>query len=336
MVTFHSKSRSDRFGRVKDSYWYDYGAAKDVDRIKYGYDRASNRIWRENTVATAASKDFDELYDYDLLHRLKDMARGRLDAAHTGLSAKTFAQCWTLDETGNWKRFQEDDTGAGTWSLVQSRTANPVNEITDITESTGPAWVTPAYDPAGNMTTIPKPADPTQGFTAVYDAWNRLVKLSDSSGTVQENQYDGRNFRVVRKDYSAGMLTDTRHFYYTSAWQVLEERADSSANPNLQFAWGLRYIDDYVLRDCDTSGSGTLDARPSGVEARARLYGYHFGRVEVGHMWNAHEVRRARINRNASQPRETDGWPQSHGGCRYALQGIQAVANSVSLDSAER
>ncbi len=64
------------------------------------------------------------------------------------------------------------DTGAETWSLVQDRTANRVNEITGITESTGPAWVTPAYDPAGNMTTIPKPADPTQGFTAVYDAWN--------------------------------------------------------------------------------------------------------------------------------------------------------------------
>ncbi len=155
----------------------------------------------------------------------------------------------------------DPDTGAGTWSLVQNRTANPVNEITDITESTGPAWVTPAYDPAGNMTTIPKPADPTQGFTAVYDAWNRLVKLSDSSGTVQENQYDGRNFRVVRKDYSSGLLTETRHFYYTSAWQVLEERVDSSASPNRQFVWGLRYIDDCVLRDRDTSGSGTLDER---------------------------------------------------------------------------
>jgi hypothetical protein len=37
----------DRFGRVKDSYWRDYGSSVDVDRIKYGYDRAGNRIWRE-------------------------------------------------------------------------------------------------------------------------------------------------------------------------------------------------------------------------------------------------------------------------------------------------
>ena len=48
-----------------------------------------------------------------------------------------------------------------------------------------------------------------------------------ASGTVQENEYDGRNFRVVRKDYSSGTLTETRHVYYTSAWQVLEERLDA-------------------------------------------------------------------------------------------------------------
>ncbi len=140
-----------------------------------------------------------------------------------------------------------------------TRLRPPVSRLS--LESTGPAWVTPAYDPAGNMTTIPKPADPTQGFSAVYDAWNRLVKLSDVSGTVQENEYDGRNFRVVRKDHSGGVLTETRHFYYTSAWQVLEERGDSSTSPNRQFVWALRYIDDLVLRERDTSGDGVLDER---------------------------------------------------------------------------
>ena len=47
----------DRFGRVKDSYWRDYGSNADVDRIKYGYDRAGSRIWRENTAAAANGKD---------------------------------------------------------------------------------------------------------------------------------------------------------------------------------------------------------------------------------------------------------------------------------------
>src|SRR5205823_6841624 len=43
----------DRFGRIKDSYWYDYGHSADLDRIQYGYDRDGNRIWRENPVAAA-------------------------------------------------------------------------------------------------------------------------------------------------------------------------------------------------------------------------------------------------------------------------------------------
>ena len=31
----------DRFGRVVDQKWYDYGASSDRDRYTYGYDRAS-------------------------------------------------------------------------------------------------------------------------------------------------------------------------------------------------------------------------------------------------------------------------------------------------------
>jgi hypothetical protein len=63
--------------------------------------------------------------------------------------------------------------------------------------------VTPAYDAAGNMTTIPQPATLTSSYTATYDAWNRLVQLVDatSSQTVQQYQYDGRNYRTVIKSY---------------------------------------------------------------------------------------------------------------------------------------
>ena len=164
----------DRFSRVTDNQWYqrrppsdergrrpeaiaqeDTGSNVDVDRIRYGYDRAGNRIWRENPVATSYNKEFDEIYSYDALHRLKDMARGRLNGTKTGLTSSTFAQCWTLDATGNWSGFREDDTGNGTWDRVQSRTANGVNEIANISASVGPTPITPTYSPAGNMTTIP-------------------------------------------------------------------------------------------------------------------------------------------------------------------------------------
>ena len=113
------------------------------------------------------------------------------------------------------------------------------------------------------MTTVPQPADPTKSYTATYDAWNRLVKLVDGANSVSEYEYDGAKRRTIQKSYSAGVLDETRHLYYTepSRWQVIEERIDASTNPDRQFVWGLRYVDDLVERDRDTTGNGTLDER---------------------------------------------------------------------------
>ena len=118
------------------------------------------------------------------------------------------------------------------------------------------------------MTTIPKPADPTQSFTATCDAWNRLVKLEDSSGTVAQYEYDGAKRRTIRKTYVSGQLDETRHFFYTepARWQIVEERVSTCSNPDRQFVWGLRYIDDLILRDRDTDADGTLDERLYGIQ----------------------------------------------------------------------
>ena len=240
----------DLFGRIVDSRWYNTGTNADVDRIKYGYDRASNRIWRQNPVATAAGAAYDEYYHYDGLQRLKDMQRGTLNGSNSGITSPTFGQCWTLDPTGNWKGFNEAATGSS-WTTVQSRTANPVNEISGIATSVGTAWANPAYDAAGNMTSIPQPTAMATSYTATYDAWDRLVKLIDatSGGTVQVNQYDARTFRTLVLSYSAGILIEARHCYYTSGWQEVEQRVGISTIAERQFVWGKRYIDDLVLRD---------------------------------------------------------------------------------------
>ncbi len=260
----------DRFGRVKDNRWYGYGAMADADRIKYGYDRSSNRIWRQNTVADALSKHFDELYGNDLINRLKDLERGTLNSNKDAITNESFAECWSLDETGNWQKYLEDTDGDGTWDLNQSRTNNKVNEITNITESAGPSWATPAYSKAGNMTTIPQSADPIKSYTATYDAWNRLVKLidADSSDTVAEYEYDGAKRRTIQKSYASGTIDETRHLYYTepSKWQVIEERVGTSTTPEQQHIWGLRYIDDILLRDRDTNNNGTLNERLYGMQ----------------------------------------------------------------------
>ena len=118
----------DLFGRVKDNQWFGYGSGSnvDLDRVQYGYDRASNRIWRKNPVATSYGKEFDEIYTYDGVHRLKQMARGTLNGSQTALTSSTFGQCWTLDSTDNLREVREDLDRNGLWELIQPRTDKPV------------------------------------------------------------------------------------------------------------------------------------------------------------------------------------------------------------------
>lgn len=256
----------DRFGRIKDSRWYNYGDSEDVDRIKYGYDRNGNRTYRQNSVASNYSEHFDELYLHDLIDRLKHMDRGNLTALHDVITDKTFAQCWTLDETGNWNGFRQDDDGNGTWDLKQTRASNSVNEVTEISALAGTTWATPEYDAAGNMTSMPSLANPTVAQTCEYDAWNRLVRVTEGSDTVSSHVYDAAARRVIQISYDSGDLTETRHLYYTepSDWRVIEERLGTtpySADAERQQVWGLRYVDDLLVRDRDDDNDGILDER---------------------------------------------------------------------------
>jgi len=136
-------------------------------------------------------------------------------------TTQTFAQCWTVDKTGNLNGFKQSDNGA-TWSLDQTRTANTVNEITSLVNETSKAWTTPGYDKAGNMTQIPVPGTLPDGVAwntmtlsdwdnlkladweemtldnveGVYDAWNRLVRLHVGDTTLAEYVYDARGYDI--------------------------------------------------------------------------------------------------------------------------------------------
>jgi len=241
----------DLFGRIIDQRWQNNitGTPGDIDRYKYGYDQNSNRLWKANVVGTAAvTAGLDELYVYDPLSRLTAMQRGVLNGTNTGITGTpSVEQDWMLDPTGNWSGFVIN--ASGTTTLNQARTANTVNEITNVTETTGPTWVVPAYDDAGNTITMPQIVDPTQSFTAVYDAWNRMVGINAGTTPVGAYQYDGRNFRVVKNTYASGVLSENRHFYFTSNWQDIEERVGTSTSMDQQYVWGIRYVDELICRD---------------------------------------------------------------------------------------
>jgi RHS repeat-associated protein len=59
-------------------------------------------------------------------------------------------------------------------------------------------------------------------------------------------------------NHFAGTTTD---FYYSSAWQLLEERVNGQAQASAQYVWSPVYVDALILRDRDTNGDGTLDGR---------------------------------------------------------------------------
>src|SRR5882762_3779291 len=130
----------------------------DLDRYKYVYDFNSNHLSKANVVSAAAGVFLDEAYSYDNINRLKEMQRGNLSGGViTGTPSREMD--YTLDPTGNWSAYITKLSGST--DLSQTRTASKANEITAINASTGAVWVTPVYDPAGNMTTMPQPVTPT-------------------------------------------------------------------------------------------------------------------------------------------------------------------------------
>ncbi|WP_425400431.1 RHS repeat-associated core domain-containing protein [Aeoliella sp.] len=240
----HTYAGMDEFGRIVNLQWLQNSTK--LVHLEYGYDRASNRTHRLDEVATANSKHFDERYDYDGLNRLTSFDRGQLDINGNNLTNATLGQTWDLDSTGNWDEFEQTVNGA----FKTTRTHREVNEIETILTPTGsPTWETPPiYDPNGNMTEFVEPKSVGDSYTAAYDAWNRLVKIEDSAGTVAAYEYDGLSRRITRDEGST--LT---HFYYNDQWQCLEERTGSSTSASKQYVWGVRYVDDLVFSDDGTN-----------------------------------------------------------------------------------
>jgi hypothetical protein len=70
-----------------------------LDRIQYGFDRNSNRVFRDNLVVSSGQDVYDS---YDNLNQLTVLKRGDLNAGRTDISGTPVRQeNFTLDPTGN-------------------------------------------------------------------------------------------------------------------------------------------------------------------------------------------------------------------------------------------
>jgi RHS repeat-associated protein len=217
----------DRFGRLVDQRWFSGSGsgAVDVDRYGYTYDRNSNRLTRSNALQIGLS----ESYSYDGLNQLTNFDRGG------GVSS----QQWQFDALGNWTTFTKDGT-------PESRTANAQNQYTSV-------GGTPlSYSANGNL------IGDAEGRQLVYDAWNRLVRVSSSGGVLKAAYgYDGLN-RRISEQVAASAAGDAataaiRDLFYSADWQVLEERLRSGgavgATAEARFVWSPVYVDAMVLRE---------------------------------------------------------------------------------------
>jgi RHS repeat-associated protein len=233
----------DRFGRVVDQRWTQgtTAASPVVDRYGYTYDRNSNRLTRSNALAPS----FSETYTYDPLNQLLTFTR-----AAGALSN----QVWQFDALGNWTRVTTN-------GVAQNRAANAQNELAQAGSSAL------AYSATGNLTTD------AEGRSLSYDAWNRLVSVRNSTGTlVARYEYDGLNRRIVEQVGTlaapSAAAAAIRDVYYSQDWQVLEERLRTTptqvaTTADTRFIWSPVYVDAMIARDRNADGNAA-----TGLEER--------------------------------------------------------------------
>jgi RHS repeat-associated protein len=232
----------DRFGRVADQRWVRVSGATttDVDRVLTTYDRTGNPTRRITPLAAA----FSEASTYDGLGQLTSMTR----AGGAGIAG----QSWQFDALGNWQVVATNGTR-------QSRTTNARNEITAV------GGRPLAYDAAGNLLVD------AAGRRFTYDAWNRLVKVADArGGVIARYEYDPLGQRIVQRTATAA-TAEVRDFYFSTQWQVLEERVRTAAGlipaaANTQYVWSPVSSDALIERDRNSDARATTGVR--GLEQR--------------------------------------------------------------------
>jgi RHS repeat-associated protein len=169
------------------------------------------------------------------------------------------------------------------------------------------------------MTTVPQPGSLGNSYAGTYDAWNRLVKLMNGASTVATYAYDGDTRRTTKT------TTFTRHSYYSNGWQCLEERLGGSNCVERQFVWGLRYIDDLITRDIDTSG-GSSSSTCAGTNQRFYVMHDYFnvtaivdtaGAVQERYGYDAFGESRVMDASFGSRSNSLYGWEVRYGAYRW-------------------
>ena len=93
------------------------------------------------------------------------------------------------------------------------------------------------------------------GRIFVYDAWNRLAAVRNSSNSpIVTYSIDALSRRIIEDRPNANTVD---HLYYSTGWQVLEERrgGTSSGDVRKQYFWSVDYVDALTARVDYASGA---------------------------------------------------------------------------------
>ena len=161
------------------------------------------------TVGTNQGFTAVQNYTYDSLNRLKS-------ANETINSTETWKQTFLFDRYGN-RRFDEANTTMPS-SFANEAVTNPTISTSN-NRLTSPGY---AYDASGNTT-----AD-AGGQSYTYDAENKMISASNSSGTIGEYFYDGDGKRMKKIVPSTGEVTV---FVYDAAGKLIGEYSTVVTSP---------------------------------------------------------------------------------------------------------
>jgi len=258
----------DQFGRVRDQVWAEYGNSGSglnfltaLDQYTYAYDADGNVLSKENVVANAAGQGMDEEYTYNHLNELTGMQRGQFQQSNLNTPTPTFAnspaptsESWGLDSAGN----MTNNNG-------NAETFDPANEAQTINGSTT------GYDLAGNMTTTPEPSNPSTGLTCEYDAWDRLVEVSNGSTILAEYLYDGTGRRIAEFTNFTGTTPGTVTYSYYSGQNAIETRTGSATASPESLPVQYQYVFSPLGGKTPILRDGTFDSNGNPTPA-GRLY----------------------------------------------------------------
>ncbi|MFT3685397.1 MAG: RHS repeat-associated core domain-containing protein [Phycisphaerales bacterium] len=286
----------DQFGRVIKSRWRKVSNGAiwfDSDPV---YDDNSNITKVQNNWVTLWSQSFG----VDAINRLDEDRIGTMASGSIADAATIHYESWRdyggtndvrLSQTGNWSVYKEiyGDPTLGGYNRDETRKSLWRNEPKETTDAV--LGTTLRYLAAKNGLTT---RDDTTtfsltGYRYIYDAWNRLVKVTtqiSSSSVVAEYRYNGLGHRIgwkARFDIGQTYANNKwRYFQYNEKWQQVGMYLGTTAangavssdpielylydSAGLDGRGGSSYIDRTIYRDRDVNGlasggDGTLEER---------------------------------------------------------------------------